>query len=158
MIKTIFSSLLVTIMIVFFPVQNRRITNIAFGTYVLGVLFITLLTRDDPGFGQMHLIPLKQVVIWMKRYYQAYGVRRMFDPLFGLYLNVLLFVPFGFLLHLPPRRAIIIGFLFSFAIEIIQLVTRLGMFETDDLMTNTLGTWIGTVAYRERTIRNAPLR
>ncbi len=82
----------------------------------------------------------------------------MFDPLFGLYLNVLFVFPSGFLLHLPPRKTILLGFLFSLVIEIIQLVTRFGMFETDDLIMNTLGAWLGTVAYRKRTNRNASLR
>lgn len=157
MIKTIIATLLMGLLVFFFPIKNKTFSYVAFVAYIFAVLLVTLLIRGDQNFGQVHLMPLEQVVIWIKRYYLAYGVRKIFDPLFGLYLNVLLFVPFGFLLHLPPRKTVFFGFLFSLTIEVIQLVTRLGMFETDDLMTNTLGAWLGTVANRKRT-RNASLR
>ena len=150
MLKVLLSTSVIVILVVFFPIQNRRLANMAFFFYIIAVLFLTLLSREDAAFGQANLIPLEQVVLWMKRYYQAYGLGRMFSPLFGLYLNVLLFIPFGFLLRLPPWKSLMIGFLFSLAIEIAQLISGLGMFETDDLLTNTLGTWIGTVIYQKR--------
>ena len=158
MLNVILSTTAIAVLIVFFPIKNTKITGIAFYCYLLAVLSLTLLTREDATYGQANLIPLERVVFWMKRYYQTYGLGRMFTPLFGFYLNILLFVPFGFLLHLPPRETIILGFLFSLAIEISQLISGLGMFETDDLITNTLGTWIGILAYRRRININASLR
>lgn len=81
----------------------------------------------------------------MPRYYKAYGFWAMFRPIGGLYLNVLLFIPFGWFAgeKFDLKRVILFGFLFSLTIELIQLTTGLGMFETDDLITNTLGTYIG---------------
>jgi len=65
-------------------------------------------------------------------------------------LNVLFFVPWGFLLSFFysyfVRRIIMvtmIGFLTSFLIEITQLITHTGLFEITDLLTNTLGGFIG---------------
>ena len=60
-----------------------------------------------------------------------------------------LFVPFGYLLPLLWRRAdrwwkvVLCGFVLSLGIELIQLVTHLGMFDLDDLMNNSLELILG---------------
>lgn len=67
----------------------------------------------------------------------------------NIILNILMFVPFGFLLPLWHKRlqkawlTVLCGFLFSLIIELIQLVGSLGVFETDDLINNTFGAWLG---------------
>lgn len=69
-------------------------------------------------------------------------------------LNVILFVPWGFLLRLKRGEdsffksvfmTALIGFLTSFTIECFQLVTKRGVFEITDLVTNVSGTVIGAV-------------
>lgn len=78
----------------------------------------------------------------------------------SLGLNVLLFVPLGYLVPsvVPSFRrwwkVALIGFLFSLTIETIQLVTRLGWFDTSDLLHNTLGALIGWIVYK-RWIKDA---
>ena len=68
-------------------------------------------------------------------------------------LNILLFVPFGYLLPLFRKRAdrwwkvLLCGFAASLTIELLQLVTRYGMFDLDDLMHNTLGALLGWGCY-----------
>ncbi len=62
-------------------------------------------------------------------------------------LNVLLFVPIGLMLPLLWRRfrdgrlAVLWGFTFSLAVEISQLFS--GITDIDDLIANTLGTFLG---------------
>lgn len=63
-------------------------------------------------------------------------------------LNTIVFLPVGMLLALAiPKwiwwRAIGIGFLISFSIEVIQLATKRGFCEFDDVIHNTLGCVIG---------------
>ena len=67
-------------------------------------------------------------------------------------LNVLLYVPLGYILSFVfPRKhrhvAVItlIGFLCSLATESAQLYWRIGYFHLDDIINNTLGTLIGAV-------------
>lgn len=69
-------------------------------------------------------------------------------------LNVLLFVPWGFLLRLKRReegfiKAVMMtsltGFLTSFVIEVIQYDTGRGYFELTDLVTNVFGTLLGAI-------------
>ena len=67
--------------------------------------------------------------------------------------NVLGFMPFGFLmpvLSARMRRAVtvvLLGFSVSLAVETIQLVTRVGIFDVDDLMLNTLGAALGYLVF-----------
>ena len=68
-------------------------------------------------------------------------------------LNILLFVPFGYLLPVLWKKAdrwwktVMIGFAVSLAVELLQLVTRLGMFDVDDIINNTIGAGAGYLLY-----------
>ncbi|MCI5621576.1 MAG: VanZ family protein [Lachnospiraceae bacterium] len=67
----------------------------------------------------------------------------------NLFINILLFIPMGFLLPLGIRKlrvawkTCLTGFGISLAIELVQLFACIGVFECDDLLNNTLGTLIG---------------
>ena len=68
----------------------------------------------------------------------------------GIILNILLFVPFGYLVpSLFPRlrHVVLLAFCVSLIIEVLQLVTRLGYADVDDLINNTIGAAIGTLIY-----------
>lgn len=71
----------------------------------------------------------------------------------NIILNILLFIPFGYLLPsmFPKLRwwqVVIIGFCGSLLIELLQLLTRLGYADVDDLINNTLGAAIGFLCYK----------
>lgn len=83
--------------------------------------------------------------------------------------NILLFIPFGLLLPLlikQFRKVIRIagfGIMYSLIIEVIQYITQRGFFQTDDIITNVLGTLIGYIlfivvnrCYRIMTIKSIP--
>lgn len=78
--------------------------------------------------------------------------------------NVIAFMPFGFLvpvMYREQRKGVsfrghyfrsflfvtLLGFLFSFFIETVQLVTKVGCFDVDDLFLNTLGVVLGYIIY-----------
>ncbi len=67
--------------------------------------------------------------------------------------NLLVFFPIGFLLPIWRSKKIglikVMGysFLFSLIIETLQLITRVGVFDVDDLMMNTLGAVLGWICY-----------
>ena len=67
----------------------------------------------------------------------------------NIVLNMLLFVPFGFLLPFYSQkfqkvyRVVLIGLLSSVLIETLQYVTKTGIFEIDDILNNTMGMLIG---------------
>lgn len=67
--------------------------------------------------------------------------------------NILLFIPFGVLLpYAAPRfrcwwLAALTGLEFSIVIELIQLITKRGYTQIDDIWTNTLGALIGYILF-----------
>lgn len=66
-------------------------------------------------------------------------------------LNILMFVPFGYLLkklyeHKKCTWIILHGFVFSLLIECIQYTLYLGWFDIDDIINNTVGTYLGCIS------------
>lgn len=67
--------------------------------------------------------------------------------------NVVGFMPFGMILPLISRNArgfffiTFSGFTLSLCVEVIQLMTKLGSFDVDDLIMNTLGTAAGYLIF-----------
>jgi glycopeptide antibiotics resistance protein len=63
--------------------------------------------------------------------------------------NIILFIPFGFLLPLLAKKlfslkaVIPLAFLLSLTIETVQILTTIGRFDIDDLILNTIGAVIG---------------
>ena len=72
-----------------------------------------------------------------------------------VYMNICMFIPMGYLLpyvfdrfRLHPRRSTLLAcILISLTIENIQLVTKLGYYDVDDLFSNILGGYIGVLLY-----------
>lgn len=68
--------------------------------------------------------------------------------------NVLGFVPFGLLFPLLFRWkpnlivTLVFGFLFSLALELLQWFMAVGSFDVDDLLLNTIGVFVGYLAFR----------
>ena len=65
-------------------------------------------------------------------------------------MNYVLFVPLGLLLYLCfgekfGLRVVLAGVLLSASIELIQLVFKIGVFEFDDMIGNTIGCLVGAV-------------
>ena len=84
-------------------------------------------------------------------YYDILGMEALIINLVG---NVAAFMPFGFFMPVVSRRSrgpvriILLGFGFSLMLETIQLVFRVGSFDVDDLILNTLGAGLGFFCYR----------
>lgn len=74
------------------------------------------------------------------------------DLLFEIIMNIIVFVPIGFLMgmiisNISWWKALIFGGGISLSIEILQLLTHRGVAELDDLIHNTLGCLIGYGCY-----------
>ena len=104
----------------------------------------TLIWRYS-GRHEAALIPFRQLIGLFKRPNHMVWF-------WQIILNILLFVPFGFMfpvIHPKLSKATITyGFLFSLAIEIMQYITGRGLADIDDLINNTLGAVIGYLIYR----------
>ena len=88
------------------------------------------------------------------RYYYI-GIRSGAWKLFIMNVigNIAVFVPFGVCLPalFPRCRNMLVTTMltleFSFCVEIIQLLTKVGSFDVDDLLLNTLGGLVGFIFY-----------
>ena len=70
----------------------------------------------------------------------------------NLFGNVLIFMPFGFFLPMASRfrsifATIFWSFMLSLAVEMFQFITKVGSFDVDDLLLNTLGGIIGHIFF-----------
>ena len=109
--------------------------------YLFFVLCTTLLFRDSSETMRYYLFPL-----W------SFDMLN-YKVIAQLILNVLLFVPIGFLLGAIMNgtrwmKVIEMGCLMSVMIEILQLLTRRGVCNIDDVIHNTIGCAIGYGIFR----------
>lgn len=83
-------------------------------------------------------------------YRKEVGLLAMALNIFG---NVVGFVPFGYILPVMNYRfqnvllVTVNGFSLSLCVETVQLVFRVGCFDVDDLVLNTLGAFLGYVLF-----------
>ncbi len=141
--------------------KQDRIKTMRFVSGILLGLYLALLTWllfFSERFGRVvdpdqpfrfNLIPLTEIHrFWAYR--NTLGLKAMALNLLG---NVLAFMPLGFLLPMTSpwlrraSRVILIGFLMSLTAESIQLGTRVGSFDVDDVILNTIGTGIGYILF-----------
>ncbi len=122
---------------------------LALATYVL--FFAEGFGRGAESEFRYNLIPFHEI----KRYFNYWDVVGAEVFCLNIFGNIILFIPLGFFIPALftgkghyPLEAIIICFLFSVAVEVIQLVTRLGSCDVDDVILNTLGGIIGYIIYR----------
>ena len=129
--------------------------------WVLFLLYLALLSylmffsedfgRTNPNRGYAYnLAPFKEIMRFIT-YYETLGMKAVVVNLAG---NVIAFMPFGFFMPVVGRRSrgpvriIFLGFGFSLMLETIQLVFKVGSYDVDDLILNTLGAAIGFFCYR----------
>ena len=97
-----------------------------------------------------NLIPFSEIKRFII-YYEGVGAEAFMINIIG---NIAAFIPFGMLLPVVInnyRRSFIIildGFMFSLIVETIQLLTKVGSFDVDDVILNTLGVATGYICYR----------
>lgn len=114
---------------------RKSIVRPILAAYILFILMETVIGRKA-GSGRVELTPF-----WS---YSNPELRM------EILLNYILFAPLGFLLYLCfgeklGLRVVLAGFLLSASIELIQLNFKIGVFEFDDMIGNTVGCLVGAV-------------
>ena len=139
--------------------KNRNIAILIFVIYILA-LFYYLFFAGSMGRTcrgedfRYNIKPFFEITrIWRNR--EALGMRYVIINLLG---NILAFAPFGYLLPKIVTRmlgvfyTVLFTLEFSVFVELIQLVTRTGSFDVDDLILNTIGGLVGYILYYRRLI------
>ena len=97
-----------------------------------------------------NLMPFREIKRYIV-YADVLGTKAVWLNIAG---NVVAFIPFGlFIIPVTGRRigipeAIVLAADLSIAVEIVQLIARVGSFDVDDIILNTLGGAAGVLLYK----------
>lgn len=138
-------------------ITKKRITR---GCWLLFYLYIILLCyflflserygRDIISEEYRYNLELFKEIKRFIRYRERLGFENFVVNILG---NILAFAPFGFLLPILKksyRHLIVIAFLsvlFSLTIELLQMYTKVGIFDVDDILMNSIGGVLGYIAF-----------
>lgn len=126
-----------------------------FGLYIVLMVYFLFFAESmgrNLSTSEYHynLHPFREIRRYLV-YYRILGPYTVFLNLVG---NVLAFVPFGLFFPLLSRKnrsfwkVTLISFEVSLGVEVIQLVTRVGSCDVDDMILNTLGGMIGYLCFK----------
>ena len=122
----------------------KKIYRIFILPYTIFLLYLMFLGfgREQHEANIVRLLPLVSTIIFVQN---TTSWESIIINLFG---NIIMFIPFGFLGWLNAKyfslKKLILDFLSALIIvEALQYLTRLGVFDIDDLALNSLGVWIG---------------
>ncbi|MBE5949795.1 MAG: VanZ family protein [Lachnospiraceae bacterium] len=139
-----------------------NVCRIAFIIYIVGLCYFLFFAEM---FGRTHITGDYQYNLELFReikrfwtYRESLGFKAVFLNLFG---NVVGFIPLGLLLPIlfPKVKNIVLvmisTFMISLCFEVFQLVFKVGCFDVDDLLLNTVGGFVGYIIFRILTVRRA---
>lgn len=123
--------------------MERLVSAYLLGVYMVYILSITLLNRQP--FEGLHFEPH---IFWSYKRIMAgefYFIEENF-------LNLLMLMPVGLLFPVVFgtrfRKTARTAFFITLIIELLQLVTKTGLFEFDDMIHNTIGAMLGYGIYK----------
>lgn len=133
----------------------RIVGRILFILYLLALVYFLFLAE---GYGRVDMQKRDyQYNLELFREIRRFWVYRHKVGLFAAFLNiggnVIGFLPFGFILPVMHRNmnrfwlVTLLGFSLSLLVESVQLVCRVGSFDVDDLLLNTVGAALGYIAF-----------
>lgn len=121
-----------------------------FWIYMLVLIYFLLLSeRKEYTYYRYNLVLFQEI----KRFLNGAKYFSTKEIILNLLGNVVGFIPLGFFISMKFRKkafsflSVFFVFLFSLTMETIQLIFRIGVFDVDDLLLNTLGGFIGFFLY-----------
>ena len=122
----------------------KKIYRIFVLPYTIFLLYLMFLGfgREQHEANIVRLLPLVSTILFVQN---TTSWESIIINLFG---TIIMFIPFGFLGWLNAKyfsfKKLIVDFLSALIIvEALQYLTRLGVFDIDDLALNSLGVWMG---------------
>lgn len=129
--------------------------KILFYLYIIVIFYFVLLSERygrNTGYTTSHVnLVVFQEIKRFWTYRHLLSAEAVITNVFG---NIFAFSPFGFMIPVVIERrkalflAVFATFIFSLVIETSQLFMRVGVFDVDDLLMNTIGGFLGYLVYR----------
>lgn len=126
------------------------VSRLLFIIYLMILLFFVFISDREVYDNYRYNLTLFKEIKRFWNYGWKVGTEAMLLNLIG---NVLVFLPIGFFLPLSHNfwknmlTATLTGYLVSLAIETTQLYFKIGVFDVDDLLLNTIGALLGYWLY-----------
>lgn len=135
--------------------KRRCISTVLFVAYICVLVYFLFFAENMGRTNAVrnysyNLIPFKEIHRFIA-HRDVLGAKAVWLNLAG---NVAAFIPFGlFIIPVSGRKisfwaAVLLTFDVSLCVEIIQLVAKVGSFDVDDLLLNTLGGLLGALLYK----------
>ncbi len=131
-----------TAVIVFSAIVGRKMNIVLFFLCICVIIYLTLMFRDGNETN-------KTSFLWhYKKFFSSREARA------EIMKNIWLFIPLGAILyHLYPKKIILlVPVLLSLVIEGTQYITGTGYCELDDVISNSIGGWIGFYSGKVTTV------
>ena len=131
----------------------RAAGKILFVLYVVFIIWFLIFSDWYGRTGEMqeyhYNLELFREIKRFWDYREQVGYSAMFTNLFG---NIFIFIPFGIFLPMASRyrslfSTMFASFVLSLCVEIFQFITRVGSFDVDDLLLNTIGGIAGHILF-----------
>ncbi len=151
---------------------RQRILTLGLAVYMVVFAYLVFFSRTAMTHYSVHVAPLQDLRdafttdhgfsdvirrIFSDGFTEAFRNVRLVRPedVIQFYLNIVVFIPLGYLLPYVFRwcrqrvrmRPALVCFLLSFLVENVQLMSRRGLYDLDDIIANTMGGIIGEFLY-----------
>ncbi|SFA71633.1 MULTISPECIES: VanZ family protein [unclassified Bacillus (in: firmicutes)] len=123
---------------------HKHTLNAIFILYTLALLVLMFNRPSDPFYGQINLTPFSTVNFYLS------GRVSPLIAFYNLTANIVLFMPYGVLAKLQKLTLLKMMSLTTLVIaslEALQLLTRRGNFDIDDLILNLFGVFLGGLLF-----------
>lgn len=131
----------------------RALGKVLFVLYIFFLLYFLIFSDWYGRTGvaseyRYNFILFKEIKRFIE-YREELGTFAVFTNLFG---NILIFVPFGFFISMASKSrgffmTLFYSFSLSLCVEVFQLLTKVGCFDVDDLLLNTIGGVLGYIVF-----------
>ena len=131
----------------------RILGKVLFVFYIFFLLYFLIFSdwygrTDISREYRYNLVLFKEIKRFIE-YREELGAFAVFTNLFG---NILIFMPYGFFISMASRsRGFFMTLFYSFGlslcVETFQILTKVGSFDVDDLLLNTLGGVLGYILF-----------
>ena len=127
--------------------------KVLFVLYIIFVFYILLISEIYGRTGEMQEYHYNLVLFReIKRFWNYRRQLGIFATATHLLGNVLIFLPFGFFMAMASKyrsflSTLVYSFALSLTVEISQLFMKVGCFDVDDLLLNTIGGMLGFITF-----------
>ena len=138
--------------------------KIFFGLYCVGIAYLVFIYKRDIDFSwivkgdlftnveaYVNLVPFKTIISALTQMNRALGINAIFEDIIG---HMIVFSWFGYFLpriwdkYKDPKKFFMLMIGVLILIEIFQFLTRSGMMDVDDFITNLTGVFLGFIYLR----------